>query len=939
MKSRIALPFACFIGSAILASPALAQVTSDNTVNTQVTINDNVAEITGGQTRGSNLFHSFQDFSVSTGEQAFFDNADSISNIFSRVTGGNISNIDGLIRANGSANLFLINPAGIIFSENARLDIGGSFYGSSASSILFEDGEFSAADLENSPLLTVNAPIGLGFRDDPGDIVNQSIATDDTGELFLGLSILEDKTLALLGGEVLIEGGLLTTEGGRIELGSVGDNSTINLTSTEEGFDLSYENVDSFQDISFSTAAAIVATSGSNTTDINIQGRNVSLTENSQVAINPNFEGQAGNITINATDSLILDADTATEVISSKVSGNTIAETSSINIDTSQLTITGGAQIGGANEGGDIRGIDININALDIILENSLVTGGVPAIGSQVFEYGEGEGGNITITTNNLTINDGAQINTATFGAGNGGDITISAAESIELNGTFPDEEINSPSAIFANVGTPYVPISSAGNGGDVTITGSQLTISDGAQIGTTALNNGNGGNLTLNIADSIKLSGTSPNAQLDGEGRSGIFISAEPSYEEFITDLNTGEATLTGEIVTTTGKGGSLTLDTNNLTIESGAVISADTFSLGDGGDASLNVNRIILRDGGRISAGSLLGVIELDTQRGTGGELNITATDSIDITGIGEISGEPVTSSIFSRADSNGTAGSTTLTTNQLSISNGGEINVSATASGGAGILDINADDIDLTQGSITAATNGGNGGIITLDIAKNITLRENSLISASAFRDATGGNLSIHSEFIISFPSQVSGNGNDITANALQGNGGNITITAESLFGIQERNARPQNGTNDIDASSARGADFNGTVNINTPDTSVIQTDLNLPRNLIQTDQTNAQACRSDRESAAKNGLNITGKGGIVPDPALPLNSLNVIANNENATTSTIPAPIETAQGKIQLARGVQVTESGEVILTAYRTNNSGERLPETRNCGRV
>ncbi len=131
------------------SNTTLAQVTSDGTVNTQVNQNGNVAEITGGETRGSNLFHSFQDFSVSTGNEAFFNNANDISNIFSRVTGGNVSNIDGLIRANGSASLFLINPAGIIFGEGARLDIGGSFYGSSASSILFEDGEFSAADLDN----------------------------------------------------------------------------------------------------------------------------------------------------------------------------------------------------------------------------------------------------------------------------------------------------------------------------------------------------------------------------------------------------------------------------------------------------------------------------------------------------------------------------------------------------------------------------------------------------------------------------------------------------------------------------------------------------------------------------------------------------------------------------------------------------------------------
>ena len=176
MSKILFIPLQLSLGTALClsASPLLAQVTSDGTVNTQVNQNGNVSEITGGETRGSNLFHSFQDFSVQTGNEAFFDNAASISNIFSRVTGGNISNIDGAIRANGSASLFLINPAGIIFGQNARLDIGGSFYGSTASSILFEDGEFSAVDNLEQPVLTINAPIGLSFRDEPGDIVNRS---------------------------------------------------------------------------------------------------------------------------------------------------------------------------------------------------------------------------------------------------------------------------------------------------------------------------------------------------------------------------------------------------------------------------------------------------------------------------------------------------------------------------------------------------------------------------------------------------------------------------------------------------------------------------------------------------------------------------------------------------------------------------------------------
>ena len=83
-----------------------------------------------------------------------------------------------------------------------------------------------------------------------------------------------------------------------------------------------------------------------------------------------------------------------------------------------------------------------------------------------------------------------------------------------------------------------------------------------------------------------------------------------------------------------------------------------------------------------------------------------------------------------------------------------------------------------------------------------------------------------------------------------------------------------------------------------------------------------------------------ISITGKGGIVPEPGLPLNSLNVTVNGEFTSATAIPAPIETSKGKIQPARGIKVTESGEIILTAYRTNNAGDRLPEIkRNCGRV
>ncbi|MGL5075726.1 MAG: filamentous hemagglutinin N-terminal domain-containing protein, partial [Waterburya sp.] len=163
----------------LIATTARAQITLDGSLPTEVKQQGNVAEITGGEQAGNNLFHSFQDFSVPTGNEAFFNNGLDINNILSRVTGGNISSIDGLIRANGTANLFLINPAGIIFGENARLDVGGSFLGSTATGLLFDDGsEFSANDLAK-PVLTINAPIGLNLRDTTGNISNAGNLNSD----------------------------------------------------------------------------------------------------------------------------------------------------------------------------------------------------------------------------------------------------------------------------------------------------------------------------------------------------------------------------------------------------------------------------------------------------------------------------------------------------------------------------------------------------------------------------------------------------------------------------------------------------------------------------------------------------------------------------------------------------------------------------------------
>ena len=155
--------YLAFLYLLLNSSTVKAQIESDNSlpVNSDVIRSGINFKINGGTARGNNLFHSFQKFNVPNGGEAFFDNTNSIENIFTRVTGGSISNIDGIIKANGSANLFLMNPSGIIFGENARLNIGGSFLGTTAENIKFADGnEFSAVNSQASPLLTINVPVG-----------------------------------------------------------------------------------------------------------------------------------------------------------------------------------------------------------------------------------------------------------------------------------------------------------------------------------------------------------------------------------------------------------------------------------------------------------------------------------------------------------------------------------------------------------------------------------------------------------------------------------------------------------------------------------------------------------------------------------------------------------------------------------------------------------
>ena len=555
---------------AFSTNSALAQITPDATLpnNSRVTLQGNTRIIEGGTTSGSNLFHSFKEFSVPTGWTADFQNTSNIQNIITRVTGNSISNIDGTLRANGTANLFLINPNGIIFGPNASLNIRGSFIGTTASSVNFADNiKFSATEPETKPLLTVNVPIGLQFGATAAPIHNQSQASLDGAtnifEQAAGLQVPTGKTIALIGGDLTLEGGNLTASEGRIELGSVDANSLVSLNPNDQGWTLGYEGVQNFQNI---------------------------------------------------------------QLIRRNVNGSLVPSIADA----------------GGESGGDIQ---VQGNSVE------LIGGGVFL---RTATKGIRDGGELTITARKLVIRDGAQVLSVTLGQGAGGDVNINASDSVELTGSFTDNDLGNflplPSVLSSETWAD-------GKAGDININTTKLRVNGGARVTAASEGlfissqfipgNGSGGNLTVNASESVELTGTSTTGDSSrlitlsnrSSGDAGnlkiatkqliVRDGAEIDLSSQNSDLPEN-ATLLGDI-NNLGKAGSLTVDANSILLDKGT-ISANT--LGGGGNISLNSPLSILRNGSNITTNATGtniagGNINIDAKNGF-----IIANENSDIT-----------------------------------------------------------------------------------------------------------------------------------------------------------------------------------------------------------------------------------------------------------------------------------------------------------------
>jgi filamentous hemagglutinin family protein len=659
-----------------------AQVSGDGTLSTQVTPVGNSFIITGGTQAGKNLFHSFSELSLLKEWSASFDSVSAIENIIARVTGNLPSNINGTIKANGSANLFLINPNGITFGRGARLAIGGSFIASTAEQLKFADGNvLSVKDLQAQPLLTVSAPTGLQFGAMPRGIITNKSRT---------LQVNPGQTIALLGGPISLKSSIISAPEGRIELGSFKGNSFVSLIPVSNGWTASYDDAQGFQDIQLSKTTLNVGNpiffKELGLGDIQLQGRNISIADDSEVGGTNNSSKQGGMLNIKASGTVnISNSDLTTLTINTGSAG-------SISIVAEKLTAsnTNSSQLSGIFSNTQAEGI---AGKITINVAQSIELIGTSTISSRAFNTATGSAGNIQIMTRRLILQDGGQVSSSTFGKGDGGAVDISASESVQASGTGKLEDELVQSGIFAQT----LENQSVGQGGDIVVTTNSLVMRDGAVISVAASkgSTGKAGRLNIN-ASTVEISGAGSTIRAASETSQAGNVNIKTNT---LTVQDGGNVSVSSP----KGQAGDLIISANEIYLDNGS-LTAETGISGPEGSGNIqlqNVKFLQLNNGSEISAEA--------TEDANGGNIFIDAAD-------GFVVGVPGGDSTIKASAEGGQGGNITITAKGIygfvegkEVKGDGINEIDASSDyGPSGTVQLNTPDVDPSQ-TITELPSG--------------------------------------------------------------------------------------------------------------------------------------------------------------------------------------------------------------------------------------
>ena len=751
--------------TAYLVTTCHAQIITDGTVGPTIELTgENVTiDVDLGKRAGNNLFHSFQDFNINTGQSATFTGDAAIERVISRVTGGNISNIDGLLKSEIlNADFFLVNPAGVMFGPNATIDTNGSFSVSTADYLrLGENDQFFSQPIENE-VFSIEPPTAYGF-------LAADIGTITFDQSQIGVN--EGETMSVIGGGIDASASHLEAPAGAIDIVSVDSEGEAQITSSESGLiEFDIESFTDLGDIHFNLETEINV-DGEGSGAVIIRGENMTLDESSIIATTTgSTSGKNIDITLTGSLNLLRGATILSSTESTGDGGNIIISANSSSMDSLGVGLTRirtqTMLLDGGSKGGDII---VNTTGLQVVNGGQISTttrgsgnGGTLTItaetvfidgqNSQLFTGiaaqtmladGGGKGGDITINTMELEVVNGGAINATTVGSGDGGTLTVTA------NNVLVDRQ-NSPFTTGIDASTHLE--ASGGKGGDITINTMELEVVNGGQIGATTRGSGDGGTLTI----------TSETVFVDGQN-SQLFtgIAAE-------THLDVGG-----------GKGGDIIINTTNLQVANVGHISAGTFGSGDGGTLTITAETVFVDGQNSQLFTGIAAETHLDVGGGKGGNVTINTT-KLEL-----LNGGAISTSTFG----NGDGGTLTVNANDLEVVNGGTISTSTFGNGDGDTLTVNANDLEVVNGGVisTSTFGSGDGGILTVTAETVFVDGQNSQFFTGIAAETRlesgggkGGNVIINTTEL----AVVSGGAISTTTRG-SGDGGTLIFTAETVF----------------------------------------------------------------------------------------------------------------------------------------------------------